>query len=91
MAVVSAPSALLQTVACEPAVDSSSGAFFKLDGETLLAGPNFVHAPTFSLYRGEHASYAYPVDGWYWFDSEAEACSYFGIPIPEVADPQDGG
>ena len=53
--------------------------FYKLDGE-LLYGPNFVYGPTFSLLKEDHASYTYPVEGWYWFDSEADARAFFGLP-----------
>jgi hypothetical protein len=31
------------------------------------------------LYRETHADRAYPVGGWYWFDSEAEAKAYFEL------------
>jgi len=46
--------------------------FYKLDGD-LLFGPNFVINQAYALRREEHANYSYPVDGWYWFDSEEAA------------------
>jgi hypothetical protein len=29
------------------------------------------------LIASEHATYEYPVDGWYWFDSEEDAREFF--------------
>lgn len=53
--------------------------FYKLDGD-LLYGPNFVYGPTFTLLKEEHTTHTYPVEGWYWFDSEADARAFFGLP-----------
>lgn len=55
-------------------MDDTSG-FYKLDPNTneLLFGPNFVSAPTFELLRETHEDHAYPIDGWWWFNSEEEA------------------
>lgn len=53
--------------------------FYKLDNTQLLFGPNFVEAPTYALYRQNKNDYAYPIDGWYWFDSELEAKTFFGV------------
>lgn len=61
--------------------------FYKLDGD-LLYGPNFVYGPTFELLKEEKDAYTYPVEGWYWFDSEEEACSFFrvqpSLSIPDI-------
>ncbi len=54
--------------------------FYKLDGD-LLYGPNFVLNADYSLYKETYDQYTYPVDGWYWFDSEEEARVYFELPI----------
>jgi hypothetical protein len=56
-------------------------AFYKKtdDGE-LVYGPNAVHAPGFTLLKEKRETYNYPVDGWYWFDSEAEAREFLGVP-----------
>lgn len=57
--------------------------FYKIDpssGELLFA-PNAVHAPTFTLLREQHAEYQYPQDGWYWFDTRAEAVAELGAEI----------
>ena len=55
-----------------------TGGFYKLDGE-LLFGPNFVLNQNYELYRETHADYTYPVDGWYWFDTEEQAKLFFGL------------
>lgn len=56
--------------------------FYKLDGDALLFGPNGVFSGDYNLTREDRASYSYPVDGWYWFDSEADARSFFNLPEP---------
>lgn len=59
-------------------MDDTSG-FYKLDGE-LLYGPNYVLNANYELRREDHAATTYPVDGWYWFESEAAAKVFFGMP-----------
>jgi hypothetical protein len=56
-----------------------TSAFYKLDGETLLSG-TLVSGPTYTLIASEHETYTYPVDGWYWFETEAEARAFYGLP-----------
>lgn len=58
-------------------MENTSG-FYKLDGD-LLYGPNFVLNAQYELRRDTHDTYTYPVDGWYWFDTEAEARVFFGL------------
>lgn len=48
--------------------------------EILMHGPTAVHGPSFNLLREEKDLYTYPVEGWYWFDSEEEAKEFFGLP-----------
>ena len=57
-------------------------AFYKVEGTNLLSGPNYVLSGSYNLYKEEKDTYTYPIDGWYWFDSEEEARIYFNIPIP---------
>ena len=38
-----------------------------------------ITAPDFVLAASEKDTYTYPVDGWYWFETEAEAKAFFGI------------
>ena len=63
-------------------MNDTSG-FYKLDGELLYA-PNYVLNANYELYKDQHESYTYPVDGWYWFDSELEAREFFNFPIEPV-------
>lgn len=59
-------------------MNETSG-FYKLDG-ILLFGPNFVLNANYELYRDHYDTYTYPVDGWYWFDSEEQAKDFFNMP-----------
>lgn len=54
--------------------------FYKLDGE-LLFGPNFVLNAKYELRRETKEDHTYPVDGWYWFDSEQQAREFFNLPM----------
>ena len=67
-------------------MDDTSG-FYKLDGE-LLYGPNFVLNANYELRRETHNQHSYPVDGWYWFDSEDAARAHFGLPAASALDVQ---
>lgn len=58
-------------------MDDTAG-FYKLDGE-LLYGPNFVLNKYYELRREMHQQYVYPIDGWYWFDTEQLAKQFFNI------------
>jgi len=60
--------------------DMDTSGFYKLDGEVLLYGPNFVLHADFELRREAYDQHSYPTDGWHWFDSEAEARAFFGLP-----------
>jgi hypothetical protein len=59
-------------------MDDTSG-FYKYENQVLLYGPNEITGPYCDLLRQNHLDYTYPVDGWYWFDSEAQAKDFFGI------------
>ena len=59
--------------------------FYKLDdGGMLLYGPNFVEHKDYQLYKETHDQQTYPVEGWYWFDSEEEAKLYFNLPLNNI-------
>jgi hypothetical protein len=64
-------------------MDDTSG-FYKNDEGALLFGPNFVESRDFKLERAKHTEYTYPVQGWSWFDSEAEAREHFGLPAGQA-------
>lgn len=53
--------------------------FYKLDVD-LLYGPNFVLNANYELRRETHDQHSYPIDGWFWFDSEQEARLFLGLP-----------
>jgi hypothetical protein len=53
--------------------------FYKLDG-SLLYGPNYVFNANYELRRETRDDHSYPVDGWYWFDTEEEARLFFDLP-----------
>ena len=48
--------------------------------QMLLYAPNFVYGPDYELVRALHLEYSYPVHGWRWFSTEADARAYYGIP-----------
>jgi hypothetical protein len=54
--------------------------FYKLIENELFHGPNYVLSATFNLYKEEKDLYQYPVEGWYWFESETEARIFFNMP-----------
>lgn len=53
--------------------------FYKFDGRMLYFAPNSVYAPNFTLLLEQQATYTYPVDGWYYFDTTQQAESFFEI------------
>jgi len=58
--------------------------FYKLEENNLLFGPNFVLNENYSLRRESYDTNTYPIDGWYWFDSEDEARIFFELPPREI-------
>jgi hypothetical protein len=58
----------------------NSQGFYKLDG-ILCYGPNFVLNAQYELRKEQKDTYTYPVDGWYWFEDENAARSFFGLPL----------
>ena len=46
----------------------------------LHYAPNKVGCKTFELLKELHESYTYPIGGWTWFESEAEARIFFELP-----------
>lgn len=59
-------------------MEDTSG-FYKLDGEVLLYGTHFVLNANYELRKETNSEHSYPVDGWYWFDTEQKAKDFFGI------------
>lgn len=62
--------------------------FTKKDNDELIIAPNFVLNANYELVKEKFDTYTYPVDGWYWFETEDEAYLYFGLekPVEEVSD-----
>ena len=58
--------------------------FYKLDGEIVLHGPNFVINAEYELRTETKDDHTYPTDGWYWFDTDEEAYTFFEVPMPVV-------
>lgn len=50
----------------------------------MLRAGQFVYGPGFTLLRADHATYTYPVQGWYWFDSAEEAAAAFGCAVTDI-------
>lgn len=67
-------------------MEDTSG-FYKLDGAVLF-GPNFVLNANYELRRETKDQNTYPIDGWYWFDSQAEAYAFFGVDLPPQTNDQ---
>jgi len=57
--------------------------FYATLEEKLCYGPNFISTPNFELLKENKDDYQYPMDGWYWFDSEEEARIFFNLPEEE--------
>jgi len=51
--------------------------FYKVDNGTLLVGANNIENRDYVLEAYKHAEYTYPVDGWFWFDTDEEAQGHF--------------
>ena len=58
--------------------------FYKNDNGVLLYGPNFVLNKDYELRAETHDQHEYPIDGWYWFDSENDARIFLEIPDEET-------
>lgn len=64
-------------------MENTSG-FYKLEEESvLLFAPNGVMHQDYDLLRENYKQYEYPINGWYWFDSEEQAILFFGLPPKE--------
>ena len=57
----------------------NTNGFYKFEEGELLYAPDFVSAPTFELNIELKDTYTYPVEGWYYFDSEEEAKIFFNM------------
>lgn len=64
--------------------------FYRIDGETVLHGPNFVFNANYDLRAETKDDHEYPIDGWYWFDSVEEAYGFFDVEMPEETQSTSG-
>lgn len=55
--------------------------FYKYQEEVLYYAPSAVYNANFNLFIEQFESYNYPVDGWYFFETESLAKEFFSIPI----------
>jgi hypothetical protein len=60
-------------------MNENTAGFYKYEEPNLLYGPNFVLDLNYELRKETKNNHEYPIDGWYWFDSEDEAKSFFKI------------
>ncbi len=58
--------------------------FYKYDNPDLLYSPNIVTNSFYELQKEKRETYTYPVDGWYWFDSDDDAYTFFNIEKPKI-------
>ena len=61
--------------------------FYMLDSDGNLQSGPFLMGPGWQLIPEDRGSYTYPAYGWYWFDTEAEARAFFGLPPADPAEP----
>ncbi len=62
-------------------MDETRG-FFKVEnGELIIARTN-IGGPGFDLFFEMPHLQTYPIEGWYWFDTELQAREFFNIPYP---------
>jgi hypothetical protein len=65
-------------------MEKNTSGFYKVDGDLLYA-PNFVLGAysAYELRKETYQEHTYPIDGWYWFETENEARVFFNMPILE--------
>ena len=59
----------------------TKGFYKKIEG-ILLYAPNFVSMPDAEILIELKDTYIYPVNDWYYFDTEDDAYNFFGISKP---------
>jgi hypothetical protein len=65
----------------EQDIQQDTSGFYKRDpGGILLFGKYYVLNANYFLKREEHDQHEYPIDGWSWYESEAEARENLGFP-----------
>jgi hypothetical protein len=57
----------------------NTSGFYKYQDDQLLYAPNYVEGQGYVLISEYKDQHEYPIDGWYWFESEEEANQFFNI------------
>lgn len=57
----------------------NTSGFYKYQDEQLFYAPNYVEGQGYVLIADYRDQHEYPIDGWYWFESEEEANQFFNI------------
>jgi len=57
--------------------------FYKIDNEQIMSATG-ISAPSFSLTEENHAEHTYPVDGWYWYATAADALAGLSVVAGSV-------
>jgi hypothetical protein len=57
----------------------NTSGFYKILENNLQYQPSFVYDEGVTLWAGDYHVYAYPLAGWYWFDSEEDAKLFFKL------------
>lgn len=47
-------------------------AFYRLENGEITRIEGSLFGPGYDLLLDEHETYTYPVDGWYWFETDEE-------------------
>jgi len=63
-------------------MENEQGFYAVDDQNALLFGPNAVDGPGFSLRKELKDTYAYPVNGWSWFDTKDAAVAALNPTLP---------
>lgn len=58
-------------------------AFYKVETDYLLKAESDLFGPGWNLFTVDKDIYTYPVEGWWWFDTDKEAEEFFGMSLPQ--------
>ena len=58
--------------------------FYKLIDEKNYIFGSEVLSAEYQLLTEDKDIYTYPIDGWYWFNSDEEAREFFNLPPQEI-------
>lgn len=58
--------------------------FYKMIDEKNYIFGSEVLSAEYQLLTEDKDTYTYPIDGWYWFNSEEEAREFFNLPPLEI-------